>query len=174
MCMPHAVHYTIAGRLELSSRQKAECQDMRKRVVIISCYQPCQGHQSHRHTDHDLTRDDFNLPSTEDSFINFYPSTTNRLRVSKAVFFDWLTIVTGVDGFCLLLLNKPQSMRRKIMKWIQEHTSTVYPDFDPTRVIFVQCKINLISGLSFQWWESLGLALIQWSPSDPTRALTTQ
>ncbi len=132
MCMPQAVHYTIAGRLAFSSRQKVECQDMREHVALMSCHQPCQEHQSHRHTDHTLTRDDFNLP--EDSFIFLFPATTNRL--TKAVFFVWLMIVTRVDGSCLLLLNKPRRMRRMIMKWIQVHTANVDPDFDPTRVIF--------------------------------------
>ncbi len=74
----------------------------------------------------------FNLP--ENSFIFFFPATTNRL--TKAVFFVWLTIVTRVNGSCLLLLNKPSRMRRMIMQWIQEHTATIDPDFDPTRDMF--------------------------------------
>jgi hypothetical protein len=93
-----------------------------------------QEHQSHQNMDQALARDDFNLP--EDSFIFFFPATTNRL--TKAVFFLWLTVVTrlGVDGSCLLLLNKPRRMRRITMKWIQEHTATIDPNFDPIRVIF--------------------------------------
>jgi hypothetical protein len=52
--MLQAVHYKIAGRLALSSKQKVECQVMRERVALMSCNQPCQEHHSHRHTDHAL------------------------------------------------------------------------------------------------------------------------
>lgn len=134
MCMPEGVHYTIAGSLAPSQRQKQECERVRERLALLSCYQPCQGHPSHRLTDRPLTRQDFNLPSSETTFIFFYASTINR--VEKDVFFDWLTIVSRVSMSCLLMLNKPKGMRCTIKRWTKEFVESVDPSFDPAKVIF--------------------------------------
>jgi len=134
MYMPEAVHYTIAGQLALSTRQRLERGDKRERIAQLSCYQPYQGHPSHRCTDRALTRKDFNLPSCEESFIYCFDGTTNR--IDKEVLFCWLRIVFRVHGSVLLLLHKPIYMRARIMRWTQEFKETVEPHFDPTKVIF--------------------------------------
>ena len=134
MYMPEAVHYAIAAQLALSPRQRSERGDMRERIAQLSCYQPYQGHPSHRCTDRALTRKDFNLPSSEESFIYCFDATTNR--IDKNVLFSWLRIVFRVHGSVLLLLHKPMYMRSRIMRWTQEFIETVEPDFDPTKVIF--------------------------------------
>jgi predicted O-linked N-acetylglucosamine transferase (SPINDLY family) len=113
MYMPEAVHYTIAGQLALSTRQRLERGDKRERIAQLSCYQPYQGHPSHRCTDRTLTRKDFNLPSCEESFIYCFDGTTNR--IDKEVLFCWLRIVFRVHGSVLLLLHKPIYMRARIM-----------------------------------------------------------
>ena len=132
MCMREAVHYTIVGRMALSPRQRREAEGMRERTAQMSCYQPCQGHPSHR-TGRALTRSDFNLPSSDVSFIYCYPSTTNR--VTKDVFFLWLKIVSRVEHSILLVLHRPMTMRRTIRRWTLEFINAVDSSFDHNRVV---------------------------------------
>jgi serine/threonine protein kinase len=134
MCMREAVHFTIVGLHALSPRQKLECEAIRERVAVVSCYQPAQGHWSHPKTSRTWARTDFNLPAAEEHFIFFFAGSTNRIL--EYIFFMWLDIVHRVVGSCLLLLSRPKGMRTRIKKWIAKYIATAHPDFDASRVLF--------------------------------------
>ena len=134
MYMPEAVHWTIVGSHALSSRQKLESAALRERVAVVSCYQPSQGHLSHPNHSRTWTRKHFNLPSSDDHFIYFFPASTNRLV--EEILIMWLEIVSRVEGSCLLLLSKPHGMRRRIKHWIRKYIATVKPNFNPHRVLW--------------------------------------
>ncbi len=79
----------------------------------------------------------------------------------------WLTIVTRVDGSCLLLQNKPRRMHRMIMKLIQVHAATVDPDFDPTRVIFLPVQNKLYFWALFRVVGERGACIDSMEPLVP-------
>ena len=142
MCMPEAVHFTIVGSHALSKRQKLECEQIRERVAVVSCYQPAQGRWSHPQPDREWTRADFNLPAAVKHFIYFFAGTINRIL--EETFYMWLGILTRVAGSFLLLLNRPKGMRTRIKNWIRNYIATANPDFDPSRVLFrpLQNKVH--------------------------------
>jgi hypothetical protein len=134
MCMPEAVHFTIVGLHALSPRQKLECEAIRERVAVVSCYQPVQGHWSHPKDGRRWTREDFNLPASEGHFIFFFAGSINR--IVEDILYMWLDIAHRVVGSCLLLLSRPKGMRTRIKKWIAKYIETAHPDFDASRVLF--------------------------------------
>ena len=135
MYMREAVHYTVVGPLTLSQRQRLELENFRERVAVVSCcYQPPQGHPSHVNANLGLTREAFNLPASDESFIFVFTGMTNR--ITEATFMMWLGIVVRVDRSCLLMLTKPKGMRAKLRRWINIYNTTAEVKFDPSRVLW--------------------------------------